>query len=132
MDRKRTNTAMTPCNHTRMICMSLHKNAMHCLALLTTSLALCACQAPASDPIGPPDVYVCPNGSVLRVSHAGNGTIIRMGMHGRVHTLTRRADNHYDNGRYLVRLDGKMLYLEMAGTLLPQHCLLQTPVKSSP
>ncbi len=105
---------------------------MYRLALLATSLSLCACQLPASGPANTSDVYVCPNGSTLRVSHGEDNRLIRLGMHGRVHTLTRRTDNRYDNGHYLVQLDEKTLRLEIAGTLLPQHCLLQAAARPAP
>lgn len=79
-------------------------------------------------PVSPDSIsqYVCPNGLTARVSYNDDKSVMRLGLRGRVSTLTRdNKSGIYGNGRYAVTVEERSLRMQTAGSLLPQNCMLQ-------
>lgn len=97
-------------------------------AWVLSGLALLAgCQG-----LRPPPVeaspYACPDGRQVQAGLTPDRRRLVLVIDGGRHTLGRLTDGSgYGNGYYSARLDDLFLHLGTAGTLLPQHCRLQSP-----
>lgn len=92
--------------------------------LMAAGLLLAGCSSqPAAVTNG--SQYVCPNGLRVWAGLNADQSVMRITLKGRAYSLTRSDDGStYSNAKYTVRRDDLFLHLNIAGTLLPQHCRL--------
>ena len=93
---------------------------------LLFALLLSGC---GSDPPAAPariTYYVCPDGTTAAAGFSTDRHLLRLGLQGRMLTLTRAADGSaWSNGRLTVTMDDRFLHIDTAGALLTRHCVRQ-------
>lgn len=100
--------------------------------LMTTSLLLAGCHSqPAAVTNG--SQYTCPDGMRVWAGLNEDQRVMRLTLRGRTYTLHRSdGGNSYSNAKLTARRDDLFLHLNIAGTLLPQHCRLAIEEKTTP
>ncbi|MDQ8037103.1 MAG: hypothetical protein REI12_06755 [Pedobacter sp.] len=95
-------------------------------------LPLAGCQSSAPADAGDISQYYCPNGSHVRMSLNADQSTMRLSIGGRASTLRRdEKTGGWSNGRMSAELDGELLRIDGATSLLRQNCKLQIPAANS-
>ncbi len=102
-------------------------------ALVTLlALPLLACQSKPPVDAGDISQYYCPNGSLVRMSLSPDRQVMRISQGG--HARSLRLDEktgRWSNGKASAELQGDLLRLDSAGTLMGQNCRLQIPASNN-
>lgn len=96
------------------------------------ALPLLACQSGPPADSGDISQYYCPNGSLVRMSLSPDRQLMRISQGGNARTL--RLDEKtglWGNGKVSADIQGDLLRLDTAGTLMRQNCRLQIPPSNS-